>query len=455
MNNREINEELNAILILKGNLQNISPFVIGKGPGEMYDTEIVKDSIGRPYIPATSFVGAVRHHLEENFVKNNVWEYFWGSKDNEEIGIQSHFIVDDLLMSGKFEKGLIGVRDGIKINEMGVAEPEMKYDYELVNKKCDFKLFAEVKIRHGVDSSKILEIIKTIINELREGNIYIGAMGTKGFGRFMLKDYKVYLFRFPIEGENYLLWLANEPIEKESENLQEIDGLKSMDRKDFTIEAYFTIKNSLIIGEKTAGSEEVDKVNISFNDEPVISGTSIKGAIRARAEKILNTLGIKGDELLKKTFGDVSEETKEKFKSRVIVDEVVVKNILKEIQSRIKIDRFTGGVIEGALFQSEPLWHSGERIKIRMSIKDFECWEAGLLLLVLKDLWSGDLAIGGEKSIGRGTLEGLGADISWGKNRVRIKTNDGKLVIEDEDADKLEFFVGILLNKVKKEVENE
>ena len=46
-----------------------------------------------------------------------------------------------------------------------------------------------------------------------------------------------------------------------------------------------------------------------------------------------------------------------------------------------------------------------------LEIKDFKDWEAGLMLLVLKDLWNGDLAIGGEKNAGRGVLQGLSATI--------------------------------------------
>ena len=57
--------------------------------------------------------------------------------------------------------------------------------------------------------------------------------------------------------------------------------------------------------------------------------------------------------------------------------------------------------------------------------KDEQDWEAGLLLQLLKDLWTGDLAIGGEKNIGRGVLEGLYARISWGTTSVEIRQDQG------------------------------
>ena len=47
----------------------------------------------------------------------------------------------------------------------------------------------------------------------------------------------------------------------------------------------------------------------------------------------------------------------------------------------------------------------------QMGNRTVQDWEVGLCLLLLKDLWLGRTALGGEKSIGRGLLTGLGARI--------------------------------------------
>ncbi|HBT15863.1 MAG TPA: hypothetical protein DEB05_02775, partial [Firmicutes bacterium] len=69
---------------------------------------------------------------------------------------------------------------------------------------------------------------------------------------------------------------------------------------------------------------------------------------RARAVKILNTLGLDGNEMGKELFGWApnSANEEEKKKSRMIVEEVQIAGGLKEkeTQFRTKIDRFTGGV---------------------------------------------------------------------------------------------------------------
>jgi CRISPR/Cas system CSM-associated protein Csm3 (group 7 of RAMP superfamily) len=82
-------------------------------------------------------------------------------------------------------------------------------------------------------------------------------------------------------------------------------------------------------------------------------------------------------------------------------------------------------------------------------------YEVGLLLLLLKDLWTGDLALGGESSVGRGRLKGKKADLAHHSagacQKWQIVANGKKLTIEG-DRDALERFVTALnthLNKVK------
>src|SRR5690606_23595437 len=116
-------------------------------------------------------------------------------------------------------------------------------------------------------------------------------------------------------------------------------------------------------------------------------------------------------------FGCVDESKKERnqIKSRLRIEETILRNdeVAPMVQDRIKIDRFTGGTVDGALFNSEPIWTTGdENITLCLSIlKDVKPIEKKLLLMLLKDLWMEDLAIGGEKNVGRGLLIGQKASI--------------------------------------------
>ena len=145
-------------------------------------------------------------------------------------------------------------------------------------------------------------------------------------------------------------------------------------------------------------------------------------------------------------MGWVDKESGDKIKSRVIVDETpLIEEADEVIQARIKIDRFTGGTLSGALFDSQPLWrkdNSHKMINIRIKLLNYQNWEAGLMLLILKDLWNEDLPIGGEKNVGRGILQGLEATIKYAdKEIVLIKQPDNHVLFTKGRPEDIEKFV--------------
>ncbi len=65
----------------------------------------------------------------------------------------------------------------------------------------------------------------------------------------------------------------------------------------------------------------------------------------------------------------------------------------------------------------------------------------GLLLLVLKDLWTEDLPLGGESSVGRGRLRGQKATLCLGNEEWVIEVmGNGRLSIP-YNSQRLESFV--------------
>ena len=53
------------------------------------------------------------------------------------------------------------------------------------------------------------------------------------------------------------------------------------------------------------------------------------------------------------------------------------------------------------------------------------------MLHVLKDLWTGDLAVGGESSVGRGRLAGTRAILDLGDRHWEFQTGEGGQIIFD------------------------
>ncbi len=432
-------EKLLGKIIVEAKIENITPIIIGSGMEDKEsDIIVIKDWENNFYIPATSFIGVLRHMMMPSCNENlEQYAYFWG------IDNQSALIINDLI---SLNKPVITIRDGVAIdNKKGIAKDKAKYNFEVVEPGAIFKLFMEVNVRKAFDAQYFLKTISTILFLIKSGEISIGAMTAKGFGKVIIKDSSVCFLDFSKKGHS-LSWLIQDYSALPRFDWESNEKFNVLNKKDFIIDAWFSIKSSLIIGAYSGDPEESDKSHIKSNDNYVATGTALKGVIRSRAEKIINTLGGNGEDGLKEMMGWVDTENKQnKIKSRLTIEETVINGASIEIQSRIKIDRFSGGVVSGALFDSQPLWRkstSDSMVNIKMTLHDYHDWEAGLLLLILKDLWCGDLPVGGEKNVGRGVLQGIKATVKYPGTEIKIShERDGNLKIDGGDHKLFEHFV--------------
>ncbi len=427
--------------IVKGKLKLLSPLLLGSGNDDIADIEVMKDSNEKPFIPGTSLAGVLRHYFEDNFHDQicDDSECFWGihrekkeseeEKEDEEKeeSYQSAFICHDLFT----KNANVRVRDGVKIDPRSqTVEDKGKYDFELIEEGAEFDLFWELTIRGNNSKENYEKILATLIFVLKSDEFSIGAKTNSGFGKCKLEDMQVIHFDFKNK-DDVLEWLKQEWQTSEYNGKGSKWNLEPYptENRDFSIDAKFAIKNSIIIRAYSEKANMPDSTSLTSAGKYVLPGTSIKGAIRHRALKILKTLNPKGntaEEKIDCLFGIAgkkveseekrnSDESEKEIKSRVQVAETKIVNVEPELQTRIKIDRFTGGTVKSALFESMPLWSKGndEALNVKIRIEKYEPWEAGLMMQVLKDLWCGDLAIGGEKNVGRGVLKGLSATVKW------------------------------------------
>ena len=138
------------------------------------------------------------------------------------------------------------------------------------------------------------------------------------------------------------------------------------------------------------------------------------------------------------------DESEGRVKSRMVVDETYIHigdaddkdaGVIEKDHTRNRIDRFTGGVIGSALFTTRPIWqadHKKATVHIHFLIKKASRREVGLALFLLKDLWQGKIAIGGEAGSGRGTLSGMEATLRCGGKTYKLN-EAGKVVSGDAD----------------------
>ena len=135
-----------------------------------------------------------------------------------------------------------------------------------------------------------------------------------------------------------------------------------------------------------------------------------------------------------------SKSDKAKQRSRLRTYEVYLREGVEAVnQSHVRIDRFTGGHIGSGLYTNKPVWQQKadeKTMTMRFAISGCSAAEAGLMLLILKDIWTGQLAFGGDKAGGSGVMQGLKAVISYqGNQHTMEKTADGiKASAEDRAA---------------------
>lgn len=423
-------------IVLRGQIELKSPLLIGSGNNDNSDIDVLRGSDGLPFVPATSFVGVVRDFLKS---QNEALDKYFGEEK------QSLIKCSDLVLT-KESNSKIVIRDGIKINnKTGLTVDGAKYDYEVIERGAVFELnlIAEVKKDKKPD---IIELLAYIIKGIETNSITLGAKTNSGFGEINLKNYVVFEFDF-LKKEDVFKWLNR----MDGVHI-ELPTVKLKRETDFVLEANLKIRNSIIVKSYPGSPELPDAVNITSKGEFVIPGTSIKGAIRGRVEKILNTVRPEiTSKIMNNLFGFVNTEEKNSkaIKGRVKIKEEILPGFLAELQTRIQIDRFTGGTINSALFDSMPIFDdtidmNQKNVKINVQIRNCSDYEAGLMMLVLKDLWTGDLAIGGEKSIGRGVFEGGSAIVEY-KNKVHsIPSNINS--ISNEVKTEMQNYVDAFVN---------
>lgn len=428
-------------LVLEGKIELLSPLHIGSGENDSTDLDVIMDGDGNPFITFTSFIGALQHHLKKNYTTDGseMKNLFGFTKDDVALG--STIIGTDLFLC-KDTKGVVAARDGIKIDlKTGIVANKAKYDYQIVDKGAKFSFKLEAAYSSHPDKiskqtllqyySTILEMLKPSESNTEQFGLRIGAKTNTGLGKIRLIDEKLYDYDFT-DYKNVIAWLKGD--KPKSTELKIPDTLEP-NINDFIIDAYLDLKTSLIQRSYNDDPSMPDASHVQSNGKNILTGSGTKGAISARAKRILNTIWKKDEqsklEFIDLLFGYVNDpkdgkdtrDDKKPKKAKLQIEERELPAYVAELQSRIKIDRFTGGTINGALFDSMPLFNTKElaeetdiskkytRITIR--VRDCTEAEAGLMLLVLKDLWTGDLAIGGEKGIGRGVFNGGSAFVKY------------------------------------------
>ena len=478
-------------IIVRGTLILDTPTCLGSGDADSpTDLALLRDSVSdSALLTGASIAGALRNYLRECEHGYGAGEqncdratHLFGGTRRDPEGEQSPLIIHDAISS---TIPTVELRDGVEIElTTGTAKPGHKYDLELLAAGTEFPLYFELlleKNKAQTEQQPLINCLALALEGVERGEIGIGMKKRRGFGHCHVKEWQVWNFNLE-DASDRTVWLNFEhwhtgllPERETYSSIATALGVSLENKEDkryrFLIHAQFQLVGSLLIrsGQDSTGrAPDVVHLKSHRPDKsdslPVLSGTSLAGVLRHRAERIVNTLG-GSSTLVKELFGFV--EGKEAKSSRLVVHEKVIEKATELVQNRIAIDRFTGGAYHGALFEEQPIFGGDETlVNIELELRNPYNYEIGLLLLLLKDLWTSDLPVGGESSIGRGRLKGIKADLIYhhpqNPQQWEISEENGTLHVTDK-ADKvgsgesvrdtLEGFVKALLAHLGKEVE--
>ncbi len=403
------------------------------------DMPITRDHDGHLYIPAGSLTGAARNYAGRRLMDAAVYEksdendrevydepaemrYLFGSR----MEYASALVVDDGKLDGV---GRVFYRDGVRIDsETGLAWDDgrggAKFDLEIVPAGTRFRLRFEFRPDSAYDAAtraQMLGVFGLMLEGFSSGEIRLGARTSRGYGAGRVDRWTV---RRVETVSDFVAWLKREPTAGTEVSLESLQAPAEDKRQQLDIELWLKLETSLLVRSGGSGHGDPDAQHLQEGQRYVLPGTGMAGALRHRCERIANTFLAEDqpDCFVERMFGPLKKkESKSLRASRVRVDEAAVEDAEALVHTRVAIDRFTQAALETKLFEEAPLFPSaskeghirGLRIRLMAPRHDeddarFEA-EAGLLLLAVKDLWLGDLAVGGGEGVGRGVFRGLKA----------------------------------------------
>ena len=357
-----------------------TPVRTGDADGDVEQVLHYKD--GTLFIQGNSISGAMRAWLENNVDKKLAAELF-GNQERE-----GHLIISD----GVFPKdATIGSRTGIKLDgSMGVVQDGGKYDVSHINagEKMKFSITWTGKKK---DKSQI-EFIEKMLSAMNAGDIRLGAKKTNGFGVFkLLVRKKIYDMT---DKKDRNAWLE----ETDPGRVISLEKLQKRTYTEFLISGKLSsVLVKAAVAEHTG--EDSYTANLMEGNKAIIPGSSVKGAVRARVEAITEVMRL-NPSIVTEMFGNETENSKAQNAGRIYFEDVRMDTMQKEKITRIRINKFTGGVIRGGLFREEPL---SAKVKIRICVPDTPVY-CMLILYALRDLGQGLYNLGSGGSIGRGYI---------------------------------------------------
>ncbi len=467
-------------LLVAGTLVADTPWHVGGAEEDVAtDLPLARNGRGRYYLPGTSMAGVVRAWLEDAFWDNRDQILAICGFQERDDGHASFLMVDDIELPPCVQRQ-IETRDGVGINrKLGTAHEGVLFNRAIVPRGAECALKFAVEVPSDKDWPHVLGFFGHLLAALQRGEIRLGAARSRGMGRVRLKG-EPKVLRQGLDTREAILALVaaregcGSPLSI-AQMIGNADSPRPRARPRLVLNLDWTPLAPVMVNLGVEGlvADSMPLVSLSAGRvAATLPGSSIKGALRCRAEQIVRTVlnlppldrfttsedflkmieaplvtalfgeGGKPDESTRKLPGEKPEvdpcARPEPGLAALWVDDVYARtticvkqwaSILQARDSRtllarlkkaglpdwtpayhVAVDRWTGGAADGALFSVLEPWSLGwEPIRLTVDLRRLKDDER-LPALALLFLTLGDLASPEMPSIplGYGTNRGMG-----------------------------------------------
>lgn len=384
----------------------VSPLRTG---GTDHDLQkILRYADGTPFLQGASLAGAM-----------NAWK-----PDAALFGDQEHsssLIVSDLVFSGLEAT----VRPRLAINPVtGACMDHAKFDLAALPAGTVgvFYLTWTGDVEPDIAAAQI----ESYLQAINCGSITLGAQKSNGYGRVALRVQKrTYELT---NSDDRKAWL-------QAEDISDWETVCLSESQNEDVVFYVTAKvDNLLVKESTGegvGESGIQACQMRQGGQPIIPGSSIKGTLRGHINRMLPNFQWVDVATVESFLGRSASGNDNGIAGKARFSDGVIANSKSVTVSRNRINRITGGTIEGALFSEESV--AGDLSFDICASKDYPAG-LGLLLFALRDLGLGLCELGSGSNVGRGRLYNLQVEICCAAHSASLLCADGTVSVTDPDG---------------------
>lgn len=428
-------------------IETTSPMAINTGNRESgFDTQLARDANGLPFIPATSIAGVWSHLGRDTFGRELIKKWFGSTEQSASLTISNATIHDSnnkpvtpltpktTLMADPILNLLLQNRplhrERVALNDRGVAKDTAKFDQLLLPKGVRFSITLRWSDKERQDNLKFTQPEWfELLSLWQDPRFAFGASTRNGLGQIKVtacENHDIDLSQGPKSGHTLQQLLSSQPIENQLPEQTKSNSILLAHLPLQAIDNWRCGTGTQLLQKNAAESDE-DNINIISYSEPaiqwpkndhakisqpqaVLCGSSIKGILAHRiAYHLRKHQGVWAEDMdnanhdtwqtrpdaLKALLGIAADKPEDSLAGSLYIPDVNINYEHTVMRQHNSIDRFTGGVRQGALYSEELLYQPSFTVSIWCR-KDLELNSELYAALndTLNDLQSGFLPMG-------------------------------------------------------------